>query len=126
MSTSHSSLFSPDVPIYAPVLIAAPEPILITEPNASHAAAMWRIARDSKTLDLNSSYAYLLWCAHFSSTSAVATVGEEVIGFVTGYVPPDDPGTIMIWQIAVRDDFQGRGVARALLDEVADRGHSRG
>lgn len=122
MSTSQSSLFSPEVPVYAPVLLAAPDPILISEPTTAHAAAMWRIARDSRSLDLNSSYAYLLWCADFSATSAVATCGEDVVGFVTGYVPPDDPGTIMIWQVAVRDEFRGRGVARALLNAVIDRG----
>lgn len=40
---------------------------------------MWRIARDSGVLDLNSSYAYLLWCTDFPSTSAVARVDGEPI-----------------------------------------------
>ncbi len=51
---------------------------------------MWRIARDSKTLDLNASYAYILWCRDFAATSVVATVDEQPAGFVTGYRPPSD------------------------------------
>ncbi len=55
-------------------------------------AAIWRIARDSKVLDLNSSYSYLLWCRDFAATSAVAR-GEngEPIAFVTGYLRPTAP-----------------------------------
>ncbi|CAO0837892.1 L-2,4-diaminobutyric acid acetyltransferase OS=Streptomyces microflavus OX=1919 GN=ectA_1 PE=3 SV=1 [Streptomyces microflavus] len=53
-------------------------------------AAIWRIARDSEVLDLNSSYSYLLWCRDFAATSAVAR-GEdgEPIAFVTGYIRPE-------------------------------------
>lgn len=95
--------------------------VVIEKPTAADAAAMWRIARDSHSLDLNSSYAYLLWSTHFRSTSAVAKLGDEAIGFVTGYVPPEHPDTIMIWQIAVADQYRGRGVALALLNTVIDR-----
>lgn len=94
----------------------------IENPFAADAAAMWRIARDSRSLDLNSSYAYLLWCTHFRSTSVVAKLGAEAIGFVTGYVPPEHPDTIMIWQIAVSDEYRGRGVALAMLNAVINRG----
>ncbi len=82
---------------------------------------MWRIARDSRVLDLNSSYAYLLWCAHFSATSAVAKVGDDVVGFVTGYLPPDDPDTLFVWQIAVDEAQRGRGIAQSLLADVVAR-----
>jgi diaminobutyrate acetyltransferase len=107
MPTKHPSLTSYDVSFRSP--------------SVGDAAAVWRIARDCESLDLNSSYAYLLWCAHFSATSSVAVVGGEAVGFVTGYVPPDQPDTLMIWQIAVRDDARGRGIAQALLDSVTDR-----
>ena len=99
--------------------------VVVEKPTAADAAAMWRIARDSRSLDLNSSYAYLLWCTHFRSTSAVAKLGDEPIGFVTGYVPPEYPDTIMIWQIAVADQYRGRGVALAMLNAVIDHGGYR-
>ncbi|MEU1694711.1 diaminobutyrate acetyltransferase [Streptomyces hirsutus] len=94
----------------------------IDRPAPADGAALWRIARDSKTLDLNSSYSYLLWCRDFAATSAVARdAGGEPIGFVTGYVRPDSPHTLLIWQVAVDETHRGRGLAAALLDGLAAR-----
>ncbi|GHF30315.1 L-2,4-diaminobutyric acid acetyltransferase [Streptomyces fumanus] len=85
-------------------------------------AALWRIARDSKVLDLNSSYSYLLWCRDFAATSAVARAESgEAVGFVTGYVRPDRPDTLFVWQVAVDAAYRGRGLAAALLDGLAAR-----
>ncbi|MFD0212362.1 diaminobutyrate acetyltransferase [Streptomyces hirsutus] len=94
----------------------------IDRPAPADGAALWRIARDSKTLDLNSSYSYLLWCRDFAATSAVARdAGGEPIGFVTGYVRPDSPHTLLVWQVAVDEAHRGRGLAAALLDGLAAR-----
>lgn len=79
---------------------------------------MWRLARDSRTLDLNSSYAYLLWARDFADTSVIATVDDEVTGFVTGYRRPEAPATLMIWQVAVAPEHRGRGLARRMLDHL--------
>ncbi|GGV16812.1 L-2,4-diaminobutyric acid acetyltransferase [Streptomyces filipinensis] len=85
-------------------------------------AALWRLAKDSKTLDLNSSYSYLLWCRDFAGTSAVArgTDGEPV-GFVTGYVRPEHPRTLLVWQVAVDSAYRGHGIAARLLDGLTAR-----
>lgn len=81
---------------------------------------MWRIARESGSLDLNSSYSYLLWCRDFSDTSMVARGSSGApVGFVTGYVRPSQPETLVVWQVAVDRDFRGRGLAGALLDGLA-------
>lgn len=77
---------------------------------------MWRIARDSQELDLNTSYAYLLWARDFAATSVVAVVDDEPVGFVSGYVRPDDPKTFMVWQVAVDSSQRGKGLARRMLD----------
>ncbi|MFJ3668692.1 diaminobutyrate acetyltransferase [Streptomyces sp. NPDC090106] len=99
-----------------------PTDLEIDRPSVSDGAALWRIAKDSKVLDLNSSYSYLLWCRDFSATSAVARDGSgEPVGFVTGYVRPDRPRTLLIWQVAVDDAHRGRGLAGTLLDAVAHR-----
>lgn len=79
---------------------------------------MWRIARDSGVLDLNSSYAYLLWCTDFPSTSAVARVDGEPIGFVAGYLRPS--GSLMIWQVGVDEAYRGFGLAASMLGWLAD------
>jgi diaminobutyrate acetyltransferase len=90
-------------------------------PELADGASLWRIARDSKVLDLNSSYSYLLWCRDFAQTSVVATVDGEIGGFVTGYIRPDQPDTVMVWQVAVDAEHRGRRLARRMLDELADR-----
>jgi L-2,4-diaminobutyric acid acetyltransferase len=85
-------------------------------------AALWRLAKDSKTLDLNSSYSYLLWCRDFAGTSAVARGADgEPVGFLTGYVRPDRPGTLLVWQVAVDFAHRGLGIAAALLDGLTAR-----
>lgn len=109
---------------------ARSEFLSIDTPRVEDGAAIWRIARDSEVLDLNSSYSYLLWCRDFAATSAVAR-GEdgEPIAFVTGYIRPDRPETLVVWQVAVDGAHRGKGLAATLLDALtarvaADRGLS--
>jgi L-2,4-diaminobutyric acid acetyltransferase len=103
-------------------MTAAPADLLIDQPAVTDGAVLWRLAKASKTLDLNSSYSYLLWCRDFAGTSAVARDAEgEPVGFVTGYVRPDRPGTLLVWQVAVDAAQRGRGVAAALLDGLTAR-----
>ncbi|ARP69623.1 diaminobutyrate acetyltransferase [Streptomyces pluripotens] len=103
-------------------MTAAPADLLIDRPAVSDGAALWRLAKDSKTLDLNSSYSYLLWCRDFAGTSVVARGADgEAVGFVTGYLRPDRPGTLLIWQVAVDAAHRGHGIAAALLDALTER-----
>jgi diaminobutyrate acetyltransferase len=90
-------------------------------PRLDDGPTLWRIARDSQVLDVNSSYTYLLWCRDFAQTSVVATVGGEVGGFVTGYLRPDQPDVLMVWQVAVDAEHRGQRLARRMLDSLADR-----
>ncbi len=90
--------------------------VVIETPTKRDGAALWRIARDSQKLDLNSSYAYLLWCVDFADTSVVARVDEEIVGFVIGYRRPTEPDAVLVWQVAVDASQRGRGLAGALLD----------
>jgi L-2,4-diaminobutyric acid acetyltransferase len=99
----------------------------IDTPRVEDGAAIWRIARDSEVLDLNSSYSYLLWCRDFSETSVVARGSNgEPIGFITGYVRPSCPEALVIWQVAVDGDHRGRGLAGAMLDTLTARAIAAG
>ncbi|MFH8370745.1 diaminobutyrate acetyltransferase [Streptomyces sp. NPDC018031] len=99
-----------------------PEGLRLDSPLVEDGAAIWRIARDSRVLDLNSSYSYLLWCRDFAATSVVARDADgEAVGFVTGYIRPEQPGTLVVWQVAVDHAHRGRGLAAALLDGLIAR-----
>lgn len=87
---------------------------------------MWRIARDSQTLDLNSPYSYLLWCRDFAGTSVIARDADGACGFITGYSRPPSAGTVFVWQIAVDRRLRGRGLARRMLNHLADRMAAQG
>ncbi|MEU9307731.1 MULTISPECIES: diaminobutyrate acetyltransferase [Streptomyces] len=103
-------------------MTAAQADLRIDSPSVEDGAALWRLAKESGTLDLNSSYSYLLWCRDFAATSAVARAeGGEPVGFVTGYVRPEDPQTLLVWQVAVDAAHRGRGLAAALLDGLTAR-----
>ena len=91
-------------------------------PTVADGADLWRLARDSRVLDLNSSYAYLLWCRDFAATSVVARDGSgEPVGFITGYLRPERPRTLLVWQVAVDEAARGRGLAAAMLDGLTLR-----
>ncbi|BBC96771.1 diaminobutyrate acetyltransferase [Streptomyces rochei] len=103
-------------------MTAAPADLLIDRPATADGAALWRLAKDSKTLDLNSSYSYLLWCRDFAGTSAVARGADGTpVGFITGYVRPDRSDTLLVWQVAVDSAHRGHGIAAALLDGLTAR-----
>ncbi|MFX0578001.1 diaminobutyrate acetyltransferase [Nocardia nepalensis] len=108
-----------EYPSAVPVSSPHAQPVL-RQPRLGDAAQIWRIAKDSRVLDTNSSYAYLLWCRDFASTSVVAEVGGRVVGFVIGYLRPQAPETVFVWQVAVEREQQGRGVGAALLDTLLD------
>lgn len=95
-------------------------PFTLRQPSVEDGGAMWRVARDSQTLDLNTSYAYLLWARDFAATSVVADKAGDVVGFVSGYVRPDAPHTLMVWQVAVDADQRGHGLAGRMLAHLAE------
>lgn len=101
------------------------EHTVIGRPALADGRHLWRIARDSAVLDLNSSYAYLMWTRDFADTTAVARDGDDVVGFVSGYLHPNSPDTLFVWQVAVDSSHRGRGLASAMLDELVGRVRAR-
>ncbi|MFG2331517.1 diaminobutyrate acetyltransferase [Streptomyces sp. NPDC048604] len=115
MTTAHTTRIQVETP-------TLPQGWTIGRPELADGARLWRLARDSEVLDVNSSYSYLLWCRDFADTSAVVrTADGEAVGFVTGYLRPDAPGTLLVWQVAVDAAYRGLGLAGALLDALARR-----
>jgi diaminobutyrate acetyltransferase len=88
----------------------------LRHPVVSDGGECHRLVADTGVLDLNSAYAYVLWCADFSATSAVAERDGRLVGLITGYRRPESPSTLMIWQVAVDRSERGRGLASTMLD----------
>ena len=63
-----------------------------------------------------------MWGEYHAGTSLVAVDDDgDLVGFVMGFRVPASPETVFVWQIGVSPDFQRRGIARRLLDEIARR-----
>lgn len=90
-------------------------------PSVADGARLWEIARDTEVLDLNSTYAYVLWTAEFSKASVVAEVDGTVVGFVTGFIRPSEPDTIFVWQVGVDASQRGKCLAARMLHALLDR-----
>lgn len=96
-------------------------------PNPADGSELWNLAREAGNLDVNSRYAYLLWCRDFADTSVVARGPRgDIAGFITGYRRPDAPDVYFVWQVAVAPGHRRRGLARHMLDRAVHRMCSNG
>jgi len=89
--------------------------IRLRSPDATEGGAIWAVARDTGTLDLNSSYLYMLLARDFADTCVVAEQDDQLVGFVTGYRRPRQPEVLFLWQIGIHPDFQGKGLGKRLV-----------
>lgn len=73
-------------------------------------------------LDTNSTYCNLLQCTHFADTSIAAVNGDdELVGFISGYIPPSRPSTLFVWQVSVDASCRGQGLALRMLMALIER-----
>lgn len=79
---------------------------------------MFQIVEDSGVLDVNSPYSYLMWGKYYRDTSCLAVLDQKVIGFVTGFIQPETPDTIFVWQVAIDLNYRGYGLGTKLLEAL--------
>jgi L-2,4-diaminobutyric acid acetyltransferase len=101
--------------------LAEPKVITFRSPHAEEGTAMWQLVKTVGVLDLNSEYAYMLMARHFCDTSIVAEEDDQLLGFVTGYIPPNQPRVLFIWQVGVVPQARGRGLASRMIKALLDR-----
>jgi len=92
--------------------------VVYRRPELADAPAIHALVDECEPLELNSQYAYMLLCTHFSETCAVAELEGDLVGFVSGYLKPVDSSVLFIWQVAVSAAARGRGVGKGLLNTV--------
>ena len=98
----------------------------IAAPRVSDGVGIRRLVAACEPLDVNSTYAYLLLCRHFSETCVRAGQAGQAVGFVSAYRPPGRDDVIFVWQVAVADAQRGRGLALRMLRELLARPAVRG
>lgn len=96
-------------------------PAVLRNPKSRDAAKIRELVKACKPLDLNSTYAYLLLCHHFADTCVLAEHQGQIVGFVSGYLPPGREDVIFVWQVAVAPEMRGCGLANAMLRELLSR-----
>src|SRR5687768_5620385 len=87
----------------------------IRAPRGTDGAAIWSLIQAQPSLDDNSLYCNLLQATHFAGTCALAEQDGEFVGWVSGYVPPEQQEMLFIWQVCVDKAAQGQGLGRRLI-----------
>ncbi|MDS9469226.1 diaminobutyrate acetyltransferase [Paracoccus sp. MBLB3053] len=102
-----------------------PSGIALRTPGKSDGSAVWQLIADSGSLDENSLYCNLLQCSHFAQTCVLAEMDGKPVGWLSGYIPPEQPDTYFVWQICVSPQARGLGLARHLITEALNRSACR-
>lgn len=103
----------------------APE-IRLRRPTADDGPALHELIAACPPLDQNSRYCNLLQVSHFARTAVVAEQDGDLVGSITGYLKPDAPDTLFIWQVAVHERARGQRLAARMMDAIVDRDACRG
>ncbi|ASK63830.1 diaminobutyrate acetyltransferase [Virgibacillus phasianinus] len=89
--------------------------------NKDDGARVFELIKHTGVLDLNSSYSYLMWCEIFSETSIVVERDGDSVAFISGFIHPDAPNTLFIWQVAVHESERGKGLGTRMLVQLLKR-----
>jgi len=105
--------------------LSSSENILLRPPTLEDGMAVHQLIGNCPPLDTNSSYCNLLQCSHFATTSVVAELNGEIVGFISGYIIPDRTDTLFVWQVAVAEQARGLGLASRMLSNITGRPHCK-
>ncbi|WP_313237154.1 diaminobutyrate acetyltransferase [Sporosarcina ureae] len=94
------------------------DPYSFRIPTVEDGKFIWQLIKDTKILDLNSSYSYLLWADQFSDTSIVVEDHGKLVGFISGFIQPKAQDTLFIWQVAVDESVRGKRLASRMLHTI--------
>lgn len=89
--------------------------ITLRHPKAEEGRFVHALVAANPPLDPNSLYCNLLQCSHFANTAIAAFKGGQMVGFVSGYIPPEQPHVLFVWQLLVDKAGRGQGLAKRLV-----------
>lgn len=91
--------------------------MIFRNPSIEDAAEMWNIANET-SLDLNSSYSYLMMAELFSETCLVVEDNDKIVAFTTAFEFKKSPDTLFVWQIAVLPKYRKEKLAQRMLQKL--------
>lgn len=103
------------------VILNISEKLVLEIPELIDGIAINELISNSPPLDTNSLYCNFLQCGHFANTSIVAKLDGNVVGFISGYIVPERPETLFIWQVAIDKQARGLGLATRMLLAILSR-----
>lgn len=95
--------------------------IVLRPPVKNDGYRLYQLVAECPPLDSNSIYCNLLQCSHFSETAVVAEMEGDLVGSISGYIPPKQPETVFVWQVAVHEKGRGAGLAKRMLKDIVAR-----
>lgn len=90
-------------------------------PGPEDGLALNELVEQNPPLDPNSLYCNLLQTSHFAQTAVAAEHEGRLVGFVSGYIKPDQPDTYFLWQVVVGEAARGQGLAKRMVQELFKR-----
>lgn len=96
-------------------------PVTFKMPIVEQGQDIWQLIKNTKNLDLNSAYSYLMLCKYFADTCVVAQSEEKVVGFISAFHPPNQPDVLFVWQVAVDSSFRRYGLGLNMLKHLLTR-----
>ncbi|HKK56293.1 diaminobutyrate acetyltransferase [Marinobacter sp.] len=95
--------------------------IVLRPPVKDDGYRLHQLVAECPPLDPNSIYCNLLQCSHFAETGVAAEKAGDMVGFISGYIPPGQPETVFVWQVAVHEKGRGAGLAKRMLKYIVAR-----
>ena len=97
------------------------ESLIIRKPELNDGKSIYSLVSECPPLEINTLYSYLLLCTHFEGTSAVAEINQDIVGYAWAYMNPHKTDTLFVWQIAVKEDVRGNGIAHQMVLDILKR-----
>ncbi|QYJ01449.1 diaminobutyrate acetyltransferase [Thalassovita mediterranea] len=95
--------------------------VTIEAPKSEDGAAVHDLIAACPPLDTNSLYMNLIQTTHFANTCALAREDGEVIGWVSGHIPPEEPEVFFLWQVAIGEKARGKRIPKRLVADIFSR-----
>jgi L-2,4-diaminobutyric acid acetyltransferase len=95
--------------------------ISLRKPGKDDGFRLNQLVTECPPLDPNSIYCNLLQCSDFADTAVAAEKDGDLVGFISGYIPPKKPDTVFVWQVAVHEKGRGQGLAKRMLKAIVSR-----